>query len=104
VVPCPLSPEPEAEGPPRIDPRKGDSTPALPVAKGPHTSRRLLLAGAAAVLLVGLLGVAVVFLLRTRNGTLEVTVSEPGVQILIDGQEKVILESQKTGRIELVRW
>ena len=74
---------------------------APPVTKPTRCSRRLLLASVA-VLLPVLLVATTVFVLRTRKGTLEVTVSEPGVRILIDGQDKIILESKKSGRIELV--
>ncbi len=77
-----------------------DLAAAPPVAKPTRSSRRLLIG--AALLLMGLLAAAVGLSLRTGIGTLEVTVSEPGVQVLVDGQEKVVLESKKTGRIELI--
>jgi hypothetical protein len=59
----------------------------------------LLAALGLAVVLV-LLGVVLTF--RARHGTVVVTVSEPDVKVMIDGEEKVTIGSRKVGRIELV--
>jgi WD40 repeat protein/predicted Ser/Thr protein kinase len=50
----------------------------------PAKRRWLLVAGVAAVLSMGLLAGVVFLSLRTRQGTLEVTVSEPGVRVVLD--------------------
>jgi WD40 repeat protein len=38
---------------------------------------------------------------KTRHGTIVVTVTEPDVQVLVDGEEKVTIDSKKVGRVEL---
>lgn len=63
--------------------------------------RRAVAAAVCALLLAALTLGAVTFYLKTRNGVIEVKVSEPGVKVFIDGNEKLVLESGKAGRIEL---
>jgi hypothetical protein len=63
--------------------------------------RRRALTGAA-VLFVGLVVAGVVFSLKTRHGTLVVTVTEPDVQVVIDGEAKMVVDSKKVGRLELI--
>jgi hypothetical protein len=42
-----------------------------------------------------------VFTFQTKHGTLVVTAAEPDVQVFVDGDEKVTIDSQKVGRVEL---
>jgi WD40 repeat protein len=64
--------------------------------------RRRLAAAVAAALLGGFcLGAAAVSL-TTRHGTLVVNVSEPGARVFVDGEEKVVVDSTKVGRVELI--
>jgi len=69
--------------------------------KSAATSRRRWPLVAAAVLLIGVILAGGVFTFRTRHGTLVVTVSEPDVKVFIDGEEKVVIDSKKFGKIEL---
>jgi serine/threonine protein kinase len=79
------------------------SSPPAPAARPwRHPRRWLAVAVAAAALVGGVVLLGAVFTLRTKHGTLVVTVSEPDVKVLIDGEEKVTIESTKVGRIELV--
>ena len=71
--------------------------------KAPRPPRRKrLLAVAAVVLLAGILVLGAVITLRTRHGTLVVNVTEPDVQVLVDGEEKLVVDSKKVGRVELI--
>jgi WD40 repeat protein/serine/threonine protein kinase len=64
--------------------------------------RRVLIAALLALFLVGLLAWGTTVLLRTKDGVLEVTVMDGDVEVLVDhAQQKVVLRSDKTGRIEL---
>jgi WD40 repeat protein len=56
---------------------------------------------AVGVLLVGVLAWAATVLVRSSHGILTVTTAEPDVQVFVDGQEKVTIDSKKVGRIEL---
>jgi hypothetical protein len=70
--------------------------------QAPWYRRPLAVAAAASGLLTVLVLLGVVISLRTKHGTLVVTVSEPNVHVLIDGDDKVTLDSRKVGRVELV--
>jgi WD40 repeat protein len=75
--------------------------PAVAVpATGPR-QRRPALAVAAAVLLAGVLVWAAILTLRTPQGTLTVTTAEPDVQVFVDGQERLTIDSRKVGQVEL---
>jgi hypothetical protein len=78
------------------------SPPAPAVRPRGHRRRWLAVAVAAAALVGGVVLLGAVFTLRTKHGTLVVTVAEPDVKVLIDGEEKVTIDSTKVGRIELI--
>ncbi len=74
-----------------------------PATEPPRRKRRGLRIAAVAMVLLGLTAVlGAVFTLRTKEGTLVVQVSEPDVQVLVDGQEKITIDSRKVGRVQLV--
>jgi serine/threonine protein kinase/Leucine-rich repeat (LRR) protein len=67
---------------------------------GSHWRRGLIgaaLLGLAALVLLGL-----ILTFRTKHGTLVVTVTEPDVQVSVDGEDKVTIDSKKAGRIDLL--
>ncbi len=64
--------------------------------------RKLPLVIAAAVVLAVVLLLGAIITLKTRHGSLVVKVTEPDVQVLVDGQEKLVIDSKKVGRLELV--
>jgi serine/threonine protein kinase len=55
----------------------------------------------AAVLLAGILLWGATVVLRARDSTLVLTTSEAGVSVVIDGEEKLIIDSTRAGKIEL---
>jgi WD40 repeat protein len=61
--------------------------------------RRLAILGA--VLGAGLVLLGAVFTLQTKQGTLTVNVPEGDVKVLVDGEEKIVIDSRKVGRVEL---
>src|SRR5262249_23679669 len=101
----------EAEAPTQAAPRPGPATSDTlePIIKVPASARRryrprrhLLMAIAAAFLLLGgLIAANVVFRWQTRDGILELTVEEPDVEVFIDGEQKLVIDSKKLGMIEL---
>jgi WD40 repeat protein/serine/threonine protein kinase len=64
-----------------------------------HPWRRLAILGA--VLSAGLVLLGAIFTLQTKQGTLTVNVPEADVKVLVDGEEKIVIDSRKVGRIEL---
>jgi WD40 repeat protein len=52
--------------------------------------------------LLAVVALAAVFTFRTKNGTLVVKVSEPDVQVFVDGEEKITIDSKKVGKVELL--
>jgi len=78
----------------------GPSVPLPPVPTRGLSSRWLLTAAAA--FLFAAVCLAAVITLRTKNGTLVVSVTEPDVQVLVDGEEKLVIDSKKVGRVELI--
>lgn len=79
-------------------------TPPAPVAKSAMWQQRNntpLIAVGFLLFAVALFGVAT-FTLRTPHGTLVVKVLEPDVEVLVDGTEKVTIQSNKAGTIQLI--
>jgi eukaryotic-like serine/threonine-protein kinase len=72
---------------------------AAPVRRRPM--RRLLAMVAAAGLLAAVLFGGVMITLRTRDGSIVITVPESDVKLFIDDQERASLEGQKVGRLDL---
>jgi hypothetical protein len=64
--------------------------------------RHGVVAVAAAMVLAGLLWLGATVVLRTRHGTLTVTTAEPDITVLVDGQEKMTIDSSTVGKMELV--
>jgi WD40 repeat protein len=64
-------------------------------------SRRwpVALALAAALLLIGILLGQTTVTLQTKDGTLVVTTTEPGVKIFVDGEEKIVIDSKRAGKV-----
>jgi WD40 repeat protein len=86
---------------PRACPAGVFSSEEKPGGASPPARRRLLVA-LAAVLFVALLLWGATAVLQTKDGTLTVTTMEPDVKVLIDGEEKIVIDSKKVGKIVLV--
>jgi hypothetical protein len=62
----------------------------------------LIIGLAAAVLVAALLTFGALITFRTEHGTLVLNVPEPDVKVFIDGTEKLVVDSNKIGRVELI--
>ena len=74
---------------------------ATPPQKSGSGIRYLVLLGIA-VAALGALFAQIMVTLRTEKGTLVVTVPESGVKVFVDGKEKIRLESETFGKVELL--
>jgi WD40 repeat protein len=75
---------------------RGQTAPLRP------SRRRTIGAVAAGLLVAVVLTLGAMFTLRTNNGTLVLTVSEPDVQVFVDGEQKITIESKKVGKVVLL--
>ena len=80
--------------------RSGGTTKPRPASARRHWPR--LAVAAALVLLVGLVGVGLLFTLKSRPGTLVVHVPEGDVQLWIDGEAQGSVDASKVGRLEVL--
>jgi WD40 repeat protein/tRNA A-37 threonylcarbamoyl transferase component Bud32 len=69
--------------------------------QGAGRSRRWWPLAIASVLFAGLLLWGATVVLKGRHGTLTVTTSEPDVKVFVDGEEKIVIDSKKAGKVEL---
>jgi serine/threonine protein kinase/Leucine-rich repeat (LRR) protein/DNA-directed RNA polymerase subunit RPC12/RpoP len=90
---------PPAAPPPAVLPPASHSRKPPSRRRGRHVA--VAVAASIVFFVVVALALAAVITLQTKDGTVTVTVTEPDVKVFIDGQEKLVIDSKKVGKIEV---